>query len=48
MTCAPRGILSTYSDSVGRTATIRAPIVVRTVTPSSEPISGRVLEHAGV
>src|SRR4051794_2408030 len=35
MTCAPRGISSTYSASVGRTAVRRALRVVRTVTPSS-------------
>ena len=38
MTCAPRGISSTYSASVGRSATSRAPIVVRTVMPSGCPM----------
>src|SRR5262249_12433509 len=37
MTCAPRGIFSTYSASVGRTATSFVPSEVRTVTPSCCP-----------
>ena len=48
MTCAPRGISSTYSASVGRTAVRRAPRVVRTVTPSGCADEVVVLEHAGV
>ena len=39
MTCAPRGILSTKSDSVGRTARYGLLRVDCTVEPSGEPIT---------
>ena len=39
MTCAPRGILSTTSASVGRSTTKRRPVVAATVDPSARPIT---------
>ena len=38
MTCAPRGIFSTNSLKVGRTARYFAPPVAVTVTPSGWPM----------
>ena len=48
MTCAPRGIFSTKSDSVGRNAMNRDPRLDRKVVPSGAPIIVCVGDEARV
>ena len=48
MTCAPRGIFSTKSDSRGRNATKREPRLDRKVVPSGVPTIVAVRDDAGV